>query len=135
MPEILKDILIGLGSGLVSGYLVYLFTKNREQQHQVYEYWMDFLFKVMERNEVYFPSEELRNISAIGGKGSKWHTAIQEILEITNPVGEDKEFTEEGTKLAENVAVALNELGAWAKNVIPLSTCQNRPSDIETKAA
>lgn len=74
------------------------------------------MFKVMEKNEVYMPTEQLRNISAIGDKGSKWYQSVFEILNLTNPFEiQEKEFSEEGTKLAENVLIALNELGKWAK--------------------
>lgn len=64
------DILIGLMTGLVSriasGFIVYLITKQKEESRFVFQFWMDFLFKVMERNEVYCPTEQLRYISKVG---------------------------------------------------------------------
>lgn len=116
MQDFVNNVIAGLISGVVSGLLVYCFTKKREEKYRLYYYWQDYLFKVMEKNEVYMPTEQLRNISAIGDKGSKWYQSVFEILNLTNPFEiQEKEFSEEGTKLAENVLIALNELGKWAK--------------------
>ncbi len=114
--DILIGLMTGLVSGIASGFIVYLITKQKEENRFVFQFWMDFLFKVMERNEVYCPTEQLRYISKVGKKGSKWYGAIKEILSIIDPFEvEEKEFSKEGSLLAENVIIALGELSAWAK--------------------
>ena len=114
--DILIGLMTGLVSGIASGFIVYLITKQKEENRFVFQFWMDFLFKVMERHEVYCPTEQLRYISKVGKKGSKWYGAIKEILSIIDPFEvEEKEFSKEGSLLAENVIIALGELSAWAK--------------------
>ena len=114
--DILIGLMTGLVSGIASGFIVYLITKQKEENRFVFQFWMDFLFKVMERNEVYCPTEQLRYISKGGKKGSKWYGAIKEILSIIDAFEvEEKEFSKEGSLLAENVIIALGELSAWAK--------------------
>lgn len=92
--DILIGLMTGLVSGIASGFIVYLITKQKEENRFVFQFWMDFLFKVMERNEVYCPTEQLRYISKVGKKGSKWYGAIKEILSIIDPFEvEEKEFS------------------------------------------
>lgn len=69
--DILIGLMTGLVSGIASGFIVYLITKQKEENRFIFQFWMDFLFKVMERNEVYCPTEQLRYISKVGKKGSK----------------------------------------------------------------
>lgn len=115
-----QDIIIGLITGLVSGalsgYLVYLITKRREEKYQVYLYWETFLFRAMDDCKVFFPSEALHYINMIDKSGSDWYKAIQEILDLQNtyPI-EDRVFDEREAKIAENVIIALKELGKWKK--------------------
>lgn len=116
MRDILIGVFSGIISGVISGFIVYLITKRREQIQFIYQYWEDFLFKAMERNEIYMPTEQLRYIDEVGEKGSEWYKAIHEILDVLNPFElEDREFNEEETKLAKNVLIALRELSQWAK--------------------
>ena len=116
MCDIVIGLATGLISGFVSGYIVYLITAKKERERQLYRYWTDFLFKAMEKNEVYIPSEQLRNALYIGPVGSRWYESINTILNIMNPYEiEDKEFSEEGTILADNMLIAYEELGKWAK--------------------
>lgn len=51
--DILIGLMAGLVSGIASGFVVYLIIKRKEEKCLVFQFWMDFLFKVkvMERNE------------------------------------------------------------------------------------
>ena len=117
----LKDILIGLGTGLVSGilsgYLVYLFTKRREKKQETYQYCMQFLFSVLSKCEMCIPYKDLNYFSFVNkDKNSLWRTSIQKILDSTNPYGhEDKILSKEEKELADCVRTALNELENWKK--------------------
>lgn len=114
--NILSSLITGLISGCISSYIIYRLTKKRDEKYRLYYYWQDFLFKTMEKNEIYFPSEQIRALSKIGKKDSRWYNSINEILDIINPYeNEEREFSEEETRLAENVLIALEELNKWAK--------------------
>ena len=114
--EIIISLITGLVSGTLSGYLVYVLTKRREKKYQVYLYWETFLFRALDDCKVFFPSEALHFISEIDESGSDWYKAIQEILDLQNPYPvEDRVFDERETKIAENVIIALKELGKWKK--------------------
>ena len=120
MCNVLENMVIGLLTGLISGgisgYLIYLITKNREKKYQVYLYWETFLFKAMDDCQMYIPSEALHYISDVGGSESIWYKAIKEILDLQNPYPiENREFSEQENKIAENVLIALEELGKWKK--------------------
>ena len=115
--EWIVGILTGLVAGLASSTIVYVITKKKENKEKYYLYWLVYLFKVMQNCAVWFPIEELLNIDKVGKKGSEWYKAINEIMELTRPYQlEDREFDETKSKIAQNVIVALNELGNWYGN-------------------
>ncbi|MBR1758943.1 MAG: hypothetical protein IJ744_09505 [Lachnospiraceae bacterium] len=70
----------------------------------------------MKKADIYIPSEQLRYISQIDKKGSKWYMAVYKGLETLNPnETSEKELSEKDTVLAENVITALQELNKWAE--------------------
>lgn len=63
---------------------------------------------------MYVPRETIEHLKYIKDKDSKFHQAIQNILDIINPYGhEDREMSEEENKLFDNSEIALNELEKW----------------------
>lgn len=113
--NILCDILVGLITGCISGMLVYIMTTRREYKYQTYRFWENYLLDAFKYCEMYIPAEALNNMSIVGGKDSKWNTAIFEILDDTRPFpAEDRELTEKEIRLSNNLRIALKELNAWA---------------------
>lgn len=111
-----ESFLIGVISGVASGFVVYWITTRREEKRAAYHYWFNYLFGVMKECDIYIPSEQLEKMSIVGGKGTKWHDAVFAILDEMNPYElEDRELDERETRLAENMLVALSELSEWKK--------------------
>lgn len=115
---LIENIIVGLVTGLISGgasgYIVYLITKKREEKYQLFCYWHNYLFKALDHCKMRIPIEELQYLSKIGGKGTVWHNAMYEIFDCLNPYGhENTEFSDEQTRLSENVFIALKELYRW----------------------
>ena len=107
-------IATGLVAGVISSAIVYVITKKREEKEKIYTYWTIYLFNVMKEFKVWFPAEELMYSGKVGKHGSEWSKAIDEIITLTQPYAvEDRMFSEKETKLAQNVIIALNELGKW----------------------
>ena len=116
--EVVMQWIVGIATGLVAGVIssaiVYVITKKREEKEKIYTYWTIYLFNVMKEFKVWFPAEELMYSGKVGKHGSEWSKAIDEIITLTQPYAvEDRMFSEKETKLAQNVIIALNELGKW----------------------
>lgn len=117
----IKEILIGIGTGLVSGvlsgYAVYSFTNKCEENRRVFHFWENFLYNALGKCEMYIPVEEIREKRKIGEKGTAWDRAITAIWDQLNPYGnENIEFSEDQVELSNNVMIALKELYKWAQN-------------------
>lgn len=116
MDEVIIGFSTGLVSGLLSGYLVYLLTKRREQKYFLYNFWRSYLYDTLKHCEMYVPIEKLNHISAIDNRDSVWGNAIFAILNDTRPFElDDRELTEHESRIADNVFIALQELDKWKK--------------------
>ena len=114
MPDLIVNVIIGLVTGLLSGVIVYVATKRREEKTQIYQFWFTFLFGALRQCEIYIPVEILQKMSPIGGKDSEWHKAIFSIIDDTRPFElEDREATEQEERISNNVMIALKELDKW----------------------
>ena len=117
--EIVYNLLIGLGtgviSGLITGYIVYKLTKKREENYETYLFCSKFLFSALEKCEMYIPVDTLNYISKIDENvDSPWRTSTQNILDYINPFGhEDKELSNKEHELLENFMTAFGELEKW----------------------
>lgn len=110
--------IIGMATGLLSGFIsstvIYIVTKRSEEKEKIYSYWIVYLFNAMKKCELWFPAEELLYIDKVGKKDSEWYRAVNEIIDLTKPFEiEDKVFDEKESKIAQNVLIAINELGKW----------------------
>ena len=68
----ITNILIGLITGTVSGFIVYFATKRREEKYQTYMFWNRFLFDALGDCEIWLPTDALKMISRVGDKDSTW---------------------------------------------------------------
>ena len=65
---------------------------------------------------MFIPNEVIHNISCIGDEDSKWHKAIYNILDDTNPFGhENKVMSEKENRIFDNTIIAIEELYKWKK--------------------
>lgn len=117
MREIISSLVIGILSGIISGYAVYWFTQRAEKKRETYFYCKKFLFDSLEKCEMHIPVELINYISAIDkNPNSPWQTSTQAIIDMTNPYGhEDTEQSSEQVALFEHVMIALKELDKWKK--------------------
>ena len=112
--EIIINVIISLICGFVSGLVVYILTKRKEKQKEIYNYWYKFLFDALEHCEMYIPVETLKNIKYVDNKNGKFHTAIQNILDNINPYGhEDKYMSDKEIEIFNNFEIAFEELNKW----------------------
>lgn len=111
------EIFASLITGLVSGYAVYCFTKRREENRRIFQFWEDFLYQALGKCEMYIPIEEIREKSKIDKKDSEWDKAITAIWDQLNPYGHKNiEFSDKQEELSRNVIIALTELYKWGKS-------------------
>ena len=110
----MSEIIIGLLSGIVSSGIIYIVTEHRKKRQEIYNYWHNFLCNSLTYCEMYVPNETIEHLKYIKDKDGKFHQAIQNILDITNPYGhEDREMSAEEIKLFDNFRIALNEFEKW----------------------
>lgn len=117
---LLCDVLIGLGTGLISGgasgYLVYRMTKWREKKYETYYFCRNYLFGALRHCEIDIPVEQIEELFSIDGKDGTWGKAIYEIMDATRLFdAEDRELSEREKVIADNVEIALEELEKWKK--------------------
>ena len=114
--DIVINSLVGLVSGVISGLVVYWLTKRREHKYQIYFYWHNYLWGLMNEFELYFPKEKIDNAKRLKGASKEWEEVITYILHSQNKFGyENKEYTEEESELFEKVLIAIGELEKWKK--------------------
>ena len=114
MNNILWNLIIGIITGVVSGSLVYYFTKRQEKKKEIYYFWKDFLFRTLDKCELYIPQKELRYISCIGDKNSDWYKAIYAIFDDTVLFDQENRYmTSREERIVKNVGIALEELEKW----------------------
>ena len=111
------NFIIGLLSGIISGYIVYILTKKAEKKREICLYCEKFLFDSLGKCEMHIPVELLHYIHAIDkDPNSPWRISTQAIIDMTNPYGhEDTEQSSEQVALFEHVMIALKELDKWKK--------------------
>ena len=115
MEGILINIITGIISGLLSGGIVYLITKKREQKYQTYYYLVDFLCRSAEDCRVEIPLDVSRHASQVGDRTSLWGKAINTIIEERRKFEiSDEEIPEEYVRLSSSILVAFKELNKWA---------------------
>lgn len=121
MCDMVTNILISLGTGIVSGILTGFITgilvtrhyQKKEKHDELYSFWMKYIFDVYGECGMHIPVELLDNLSSLGGFKGRFGQAINSIEEIRYPTGEDRELTEEEEKKIKNAMIALEELGKW----------------------
>ena len=116
MDNVTVSVIIGLITGIVSGFIVYILTKRREQNYYIYHYFQEFLFGVITKMGVKIPIDTIRNAEIVGGRKSTWGQALYEIYDaIYKDNIENVELSSEEESLFETTMTAISELEAWKK--------------------
>ena len=116
VSDLIIGLITGFVSGIASGYFVYSRTKRQEEKYHAAMFCENYLFRMLEKCEIYIPREELSYFHYIGDKDTEWGKAIYHLLDVSNPFSHDDiEMTEEQNYIGENVLIALNELSNWKK--------------------
>ncbi len=116
MDSIGISIITGVLSGILSGAIVYLFTKNRENKYQTYYFLVDYLCRSMEEMKIEVPLDVSRYASKVGDRNSTWGKAIYTIIEERRKyIITDDEIPQEYKMLSNSIIVAFSELNKWAK--------------------
>ena len=115
IQNIIVGLVTGFISGIISGVLITLYFRKRDEKERVFKYWEQYLFRQMEQCDIFIPAEALQNIAPLGGVNGRFGKALSQIQETIHPV-EDAVMTDEQSAIAENVIIALDELGKWYKS-------------------
>lgn len=116
LGEIVLSIIVGVVSGILSGAIIYIVTKHREEKYRIYYYLLDYLYKTMNQLKVEIPSELLRCAAKVGDKESAWGKSIYEVIDLTRQYDlDDRIYRKDEEQLAKSVLAALNELNKWGK--------------------
>lgn len=110
------DVVIAIITGIISGYMVDYFVRKRDEKRVIYNMWMSFLMKTLEKHDIYIDYEKFDSMPKFKNKDKTFETAIFEIQDILYPLNHmDKEYDESEQKLFENITIAMKELGKWKK--------------------
>ena len=122
-------LLAGLVSGVVSGLFVSFLIRKHEKKRDLYLFWKNYLYRALNECNIYLPIAELENVKYIGGKGTKWHEAVNELLHHTKPDWQEMFSPEEHeAAVIKCYEIAIGELEKWNKRtwlqtIIEKKTC------------
>lgn len=104
----------GIVSGIITGFLVNYFVKKREEKAMIYKTWMSFLFKTLEKCEIYIDFEKFEVMPKFKKENKVFRDAVFSIYDNLHPLNHtEKEYTDEEIELFENIKIAMSELGKW----------------------
>lgn len=112
--QILIDIVIALITGVISGALVDIFARKREEMRTTYQFWYNYLFDQMKAIDMYIDSKALYNMPKFKNEDKHFQDTIFEIMDYQcQQNSDDRECSDEEIQHFNNILTALKELNKW----------------------
>ena len=105
------NIIVGLITGFVSGWVVYVCTTKREEKKQAKTFLESYIFSSLEKCDIYFPMDLLKKISLLKSESSDLKESVYDLINALHPENtEESEYTEQQTEIFEKALKAMEEL-------------------------
>ena len=105
------NIVVSMITGLISGWLVYIWTTRREEKKQAKTFLESYIFSSLEKCDIYFPIELIKKVSLLKSKNSDFKESMFELIDALHPENtEEREYTEQETEVFEKAVKAMEEL-------------------------
>lgn len=112
--DILIGVCTGMVTGIISGWIVYILTKRREEEYETYRFWYFYLLDALKYCDLHIPIDALHQIPADVGAESTWSKTFISLYDhIHHAELLDLEASEQDQAIFNDITVLFEELNKW----------------------